>query len=398
MISVFDKKEDCCGCTACEHICPTNAIKMTPDEEGFVYPVIGQELCIDCGRCRRVCAFQNGYDNSQNLDTPNTYGVKHIDNDVRIESRSGGVFTALSDYIIDKGGLVYGDGNDKDLRVCHKKAVSKKERNEFRGSKYVQSDLNDVFLDIANELITGKEIMFTGTPCQTAGLREYLNMKKVPTQKLLLCDIICHGAPTQRLFMDYIEYIEQNKKGQIREFQFRNKKLYGWKDHRESYIVNNKTFSSKMYTNLFYEHSSLRPSCYNCKYTNMTRPSDITLADFWGVDEIFKGFNDNKGVSLIFINTNNGKKIFDEVKEDLIIKDCTGVSFVHPNLKEPTKRPLHREQFWKDYDAKGFKYITKKYGGYNFKSLSKRRLKYILEKAGLLGCLRIVKKRNHVRH
>jgi len=388
MISVFERKEDCCGCTACEHICPTKAVKMELDQEGFLYPIINQEMCIDCGCCRSVCAFQNGYDKSKYFEVPIAYGVKHRNDDVRIESRSGGMFTALSDKIISKGGVVFGVGYCNHFKVSHKKAINRNERDEFRGSKYVQSDLKDIFIEVENELINGKDVLFTGTPCQTAGLNRYLALKNIPVKNLLVCDLICHGTPSPKLFKDYIEYLEKKHNDRISSFEFRNKKLFGWKDHRESYIVKDKTFSSKVYTNLFYEHSALRPSCYNCKYTNMVRPSDITLADFWGVDEIIKDFNDNKGVSLVFLNTIKGERLFDEVKEDIIYKDCTGLSFKHSRLKEPVKKPKHREIFWIDYHNKGFKFITKKYGGYGIKQLIKKFIKGFLLKVGVLKLIR----------
>ncbi len=384
MISVYDKKDNCCGCTACEHICPTGAIKMTSDEEGFLYPEIDQILCIDCGKCRMVCAFQNGYDKSNNLVTPDAYGAKHVNDDVRMESRSGGVFTALSDHVFENGGIIYGAGFDNNFKVCHKKAVNEYERNSFRGSKYVQSDLNIVFADIETELKTGIKVMFSGTPCQTAGLKEFLSMRKAPTQELLICDLICHGVPSPKLFRDYLDYLENKNRSSISNFNFRDKKLFGWKEHRESFTINKKSINSRRYTNLFYENSSLRPSCYNCKYTNLIRPSDITLADFWGVDDIIDGFNDNNGVSLIFINTDKGRKVFVKVKEEVITKECTGAAFIHPNLVKPTDRPPHREQFWKDYQTRGFKYISKRYGGYDAISIMRKKIKSILNKIGLI--------------
>lgn len=392
MISVFDKKEECCGCTACKHICPTKAIEMKIDEEGFLYPEINQEVCIDCGLCRKVCAFQNGYDESNNFDKPYAYGVKHTNNDIRMESRSGGMFTAISDLIINKDGVIYGVGYNENSEVCHKKAISKIERDEFRGSKYVQSNLNDIFLDIENELIKGIKVLFTGTPCQTAGLREYIHKKKVADGTLLICDIVCHGTPSPKLFKDYISYLEGKHNSGVANFDFRNKKLFGWQDHTETYDINTKTYNCKIYRNLFYEHSALRPSCYNCKYTNMIRPSDITLADFWGIDDIIDGFNDNKGVSLVFFNTEKGFKTFDEVKKDLNYVECTGESFIHTNLKEPTKKPENRELFWKDYHDKGFKFIAKKYGGYTIKSRTKRVLIEILKKLGMYDWIKRVVK------
>lgn len=380
MISVFDKKENCCGCTSCEQICPTNAIKMIPDEEGFVYPRIDQELCIDCGKCKGVCTFQKGYDTTKNFKMPYAYGVKHINEDIRMQSRSGGMFTAVSDYILKKNGIVYGAGFNENLEVCHKRATNKIERDELRGSKYVQSDLKDTFNKVKMDLGTGKYVLFTGTPCQTAALDRYLDNSKTNKDLLLQSDIVCHGTPTPKVFKDYINYLEDKYNNKIYEFQFRDKRLNGWDAHVESFIINNNRYLSKTYTKLFYANSILRPSCYNCKYTNLVRPADITFADFWGVNDIIDEFNDNKGVSLVFANTEKGKKLFDDVVNSLIYQECTNSSFIHPNLKKPTQKPLNREQFWKDYNSLGLEYIIKKYANQNFFTRVKMKLKSIYKK------------------
>lgn len=393
MFSVFDKKEECCGCTACKSICPTKAIDMKTDNEGFKYPEINQKLCIDCGLCRKTCAFQNGYDISENFEIPDAYGVKHKNHEIRMESRSGGMFTAISDYILENDGVVYGVGYKNHFEVCHKRAIDRSQRDEFRGSKYVQSELNDVFLQVRNDLLEDKWVMFTGTPCQTAGLDIYLTRTGINKDKFILCDIICHGTPSPKLFKDYISYIEQKYKNKIENFDFRNKKKFGWEAHRESFKINNKEYYSDIYTTLFYKHDSLRPSCFNCKYTNMNRPSDITLADFWGIDKISPDFNDNRGVSLVFVNTEKGKKIFNNVKNKLDYLNCTGVSFIHPNLREPTKRPASREQFWKDYQKYGFEYIVKEYAEYNFKGIMKRYTLALVKKIGLYNIIRKILKR-----
>ena len=384
MISVFDGKDNCCGCTACKHICPRGAIEMVPDKEGFLYPEISQELCIDCGLCKKACAFQNGLDGLDNSTTLEVYAVKHRDLETRLESRSGGAFTAISDYFIDNAGVIYGASYDKDFVVTHKKATNNEVRNTFRGSKYVQSDLKETFADISVELNLDNQVMFTGTPCQTAGLRKYLEMKSTSVKELFLCDIVCHGTPSPKLFKDYLEYLERKHRKKVDDFSFRDKKSFGWQAHIETYIVGSKSYHSKMYTNLFYEHSALRPSCYNCKYTNMARPSDITLADFWGIEKTMPEIDDDKGVSLVLVNTQKGKSVFNSLstiyKWESSIEDC-----LQPNLINPTKEPLNREQFWQDYYQNGFKFVAKKYAGYNLNNIVKRKLKRALQNVGLLS-------------
>ena len=218
MISVFDIKEDCCGCTACQHICPTKAIEMKPDEEGFLYPEINQELCNDCGLCRKVCAFQNGYDISDNFATPKVYAVKNKHEDVRMASSSGGIFSAISDHILDSDGLVSGVAFDENMNAAHKIAATKEERDEFRGSKYVQSELNHVYSEIKSLLKQNKTVLFTGTPCQNAGLKYFLDLARVKTENLILCDIVCHGTPSPLLWKEHIRQLENRGKGRVVQY------------------------------------------------------------------------------------------------------------------------------------------------------------------------------------
>lgn len=389
----FNKKEDCCGCTACKNICPTQALVMKADVEGFLYPDINQKLCINCGLCKEVCAFQNGYDSSANLPMPDAYAVKHKDADVRMDSRSGGMFTAISDYFLENGGVVYGAGFKDSFVVCHKRATQKIERDEFRGSKYVQSDLNDIFLHIKTDLQDDMQVLFSGTPCQTAALNMYLLKSGVNKDRLFLCDLICHGTPSPKVWRDYLLYMEKLKKGKITKVDFRNKRTFGWSTHIETITINGKEYSNDIYTTLFYSHYVLRPACFNCKYTNMKRPSDLTLGDFWGIDKIAADFNDNKGVSLVFVNTEKGRTIFESVKDKLEYINCTGKQFGHKNLREPHKVPIGRGKFWIDYQKYGFGYIAKKYGGNNLKDLLKKRLKSLFMKLGLFQVLKITNKR-----
>ena len=393
MVMIGDKKQDCCGCTACKSICPTKAITMKADEEGFLYPQIKHKLCSHCGLCRKVCAFQNGYDKSQNIEIPTAYAVKHKNMDIRLNSRSGGMFTAISDFVLKNSGVVYGVGYKDHFIVCHKRTTTKNQRDELRGSKYVQSQLDDIFMRLKKDLQENRWVLFSGTPCQTAGLNSFLDQANMKKDKLILCDIICHGTPTPKVWQDYLIFVENRYKGLITKVDFRNKELFGWHAHRETVEINGKIYDNNIYTKLFYKHDVLRPACFNCKYTNMKRPSDITLADFWGIDDVIVGFNDDKGVSLVFTNTEKGKWIFEEVKDGLDFKICTDTLFIHPNLKNPTKRPIDRDQFWEDYNEKGFEYILKKYACSSFKVRVKRVIVNLLMKLGLLGIIRKVMRR-----
>lgn len=225
---------DCCGCTACASICVHDAISMEPDALGFLYPKVNESRCVDCGLCEKVCQFNDNYDRSLNLQQPIAYAARHKDIDEVMKSRSGAAFVAISDYIIEQGGVVYGAGYKDHFRVAHKRATTKEERNEFRGSKYVQSDLTGVFRQVKEDLKSGLTVLFSGTPCQTAGLNAYVGKKL--RENLVLVDIVCHGVPGPFIWRDYIAYLEKKQGDEIVVVNFRDKELFGWKTHKESYI------------------------------------------------------------------------------------------------------------------------------------------------------------------
>ena len=224
---------DCCGCTACASICAHDAITMKPDNLGFLYPEVDTSKCSDCGLCEKVCAFHDNYDKSLNLPTPNAYAARHKDMKEVETSRSGAAFIAISDYIIENGGVVYGAGYTDHFRVVHKRAVTKEERNEFKGSKYVQSDLNSVFRQVKDDLKNGKVVMFSGTPCQTAGLHSFIGKKL--RENLFLVDIVCHGVPGSFIWRDYLSYLEKKHGSEIYYVNFRDKNMFGWKAHKETF-------------------------------------------------------------------------------------------------------------------------------------------------------------------
>lgn len=386
MISMFYNKKDCCGCTACKSRCPKQAIIMKPDEEGFLYPEIDRKLCIDCGLCIKVCAFQNGYDTLQNFEIPYVYAARHIDEKVRMSSTSGGAFTAISDYILHNDGLVYGVAFDENMNVVHQRADKIEDREKFKGSKYVQSDLKNTFFEIKDFLLNGKLVLFTGTPCQVAGLKSYL--VGVKTDMLILCDIICHGIPSPLMWREHILYLEKKQGCKIVEYYCRSK-VNGWHGHNELSIYQNgkKDYESSISQNhqkLFYLNTIQRPSCHNCKYTNLQRPSDITIADFWGIENCMPYFDDNKGASLLLINTPKGRELFEHIKENLKYEESNTKDCLQPQLQYPSKASPKREQFWNDYRFLGYKYVIKKYAGYGVKSRIKQYIVKILIKTRLL--------------
>lgn len=368
MIQITNKA-DCCGCTACASVCAHHAISMEPDALGFLYPKVDTEKCTNCGLCEKVCAFNSNYDKSLNLAQPLAYAARHKDMKEVETSRSGAAFIAISDYVLDNGGVVYGAGYTDHFRVIHKRATTKQERDEFKGSKYVQSDLNHVFLQIKKDLKDGLTVLFSGTPCQTAGLNSFIGKKL--REHLILVDIVCHGVPSPYIWKDYITYLEKKHKDSICQVNFRDKQLYGWTAHHETFKFSNimrEKLIPKSFTYLFYEHIMFRLSCGVCPYTNTRRPSDITIADFWGWEKTDPNINtDDKGVSLILINTKKGSMIFDSIKSQMItipakLEDC-----LQPNLQHPSAIHPKRMQFEHDYQRKGFSYIMRKYGDIGWK-------------------------------
>lgn len=382
MIDLFVENEDCCGCTACMSICPMQAITMQPDIEGFLYPVINRESCIKCGMCKKVCAFQNGYATPRNFNDPVVYAVKHKSDDVRYVSSSGGMFTVLSDEILACGGTVYGVGFDEKMVVCHQRAEDQKHRDKFRGSKYVQSELRITFNELAIDLRAGRKVLFTGTPCQAAGLKEYLSQARIDANELVLCDIVCHGTPSPLIFANYLEFRVAKKGKNIANHVFRSK-IKGWRAHTEINVFEDgqedyKSYLSQLYKNIFYSHVALRPACHNCKYTNMRRPSDITIADFRGIEKTMPEFDDNRGISLVLINTHKGQELLEKVKVGIELRQSCLDACLQRNLQEPSKPSPKRNIFWKDYQANGFEYVIKKYFGYDLIGKIKHRIKELI--------------------
>lgn len=369
MINITNKA-DCCGCTACASICSHKAITMKPDSLGFPYPEVDTNKCTNCGLCEQICAFNDNYDKSLNLDKPEAYGARHKNIHEVETSRSGAAFITLSDWILEQGGIVYGVGYEEHFRVVHKRATTKEQRNEFKGSKYVQSDLGDIFLQVKKDLKDGKTVLFTGTPCQTSGLNSFIG-KKFRTN-LYLIDIVCHGVPSPYIWRDYITYYEKKYKKRIVSVNFRDKKEYGWCNHKETFTLSDQTKVTPKYspyTDLFYKHIMLRTSCGSCHFCNTTRPSDITIADFWGWEKSSPEFNkDDKGISLLLINTKKGKDFFENINDKLYsfqakLEDC-----LQPNLKQASILNLQSSKFERLYRKYGFEYVLKKFTNVGIKN------------------------------
>ena len=355
----------CCGCGACEQVCPKSAITMQEDEHGFLYPQIDGAKCVDCGLCLKTCAFQSGYPTRKEYDPPFGYAARHKDPEILMNSRSGGAFTAISDQILKMGGVIYGVGYEGRgyRKVVHKRAQTARERDEFCGSKYVQSDMRQVYRQVKQDLQDGCWVLFTGTGCQTGALHKFLGKEY---DRLLTMDLVCYGVPSPKVWRDFLDMREREERRRISAVDFRDKKKFGWKTHRETITVGKKEISSRLYTKIFIKALATRPSCFECVYVNQNRVGDITIADFWGHEEAVPGFaQDDRGVSLVMVNTEKGKQIWEMARDDLDVEECTGYPYRHSRMQTPTAKPKQYDEFWQDYRDRGFDYIMKKYCGYD---------------------------------
>lgn len=383
MKSVYEKKEDCYGCSACANVCPKMAITMCQDEQGFLYPVIDDKMCVDCGLCQKVCQIGN----EKKFIYPavsECLGVKNQDF-IRQKSSSGGIYTAISDLILLNSEKIFGGGHkngvcagvifDNDYKVKHVLAHTQMERDLFRGSKYVQSSIENTYKQIVSELRNNVPVLFTGTPCQVAGLRAYLQGTKTSEELLVTNDVVCHGVPSPGVWKDYVDFLQKKYNSKLTEFTFRNKKV-GWRGYNISAgfengkIVGNEK-STKIFTNLFLKDIMLRPSCFYCPYAQMGRCSDITIGDFWGIEKAIPDFSDNQGISMVLLNTQRGEKVFDKVCTTLEIEKCSVNKLTQHNLYTSTQHGEDYDRFWIDYHNGGFIKVAKKYGGYG--ALSKLR-------------------------
>lgn len=310
-----------------------------------------------------------------NWKQPKVYAVKHKDEVTRAASRSGGIFTALSDLALAKNGVVYGCVLDENFNAIHIRADNYEDRNRMRGSKYIQSKLGETYKSVKSDLVEGCFVLFSGTSCQVAGLRKYLGKEYT---NLVCVDIVCHGVPSPKVWKEYLYWQEKKNKSKVIQVDFRNKRDYGWRAHKENLVFENgKIVNSTVFTTLFYSHSILRPCCYECPYKKVTHPGDITIADYWGIEKAAPEFDDNKGVSLVLINNERGDKIFDTVKESIKWKETSIEDSMQMSFKAPYPRPINRDVLWNNILNEDFEYIAKRYGGLGFEHKIKQWIRSI---------------------
>lgn len=357
-MSAHITEENCTGCLACQNVCPVSAIKHDTGS-GFILPDVDKSVCIGCGKCLKVCPKEVYLEKSSFLQK--AYAVKRNDIEVLKNSTSGGAFSSVADYMISLNGVVYGcaleNGNVRHIRVEH-------DYSGMRGSKYVQSDLNRIHSGIFDDLKNGRNVLFTGTPCQCASVRNFLLAKGVDMEKLVLVDFVCHGVTSPILFGDYISYCEKKYAKNIENHVFRTK-VNGWTKHTEMNIMSDGTsdcqsYESQLYKSIFYSHLGMNESCFHCRFASTDRVSDITLADFWGIKRSHPELFDENGVSFVLINTEKGERAFECCKD--IDKLPVSISDTdQPSLQHPAAIPPKYDAFWNDYRKNGFNYVVKKY-------------------------------------
>lgn len=312
MIEIFRKQ--CTGCRACEKMCKKNAIEMVADEKGFLYPKVNYKKCIECGLCKLRCPINN----EEKENDIKAYAAFNKNQEIRENSSSGGVFTVFAEYFLDKGGVVFGVGFDEEFKAENVKVENKGDLKKLRGAKYLQSNTKDTYLEAKKLLEEGKKVYYSGTPCQIEGLYSYLGKQY---ENLITQDLICHGVPSPKVWEEYLKY----KGKKIKDIRFRSKEKCTWENYELSFTYEDGKESinhnKDVYMNLFLKDVILRDSCYNCKFKKENRMSDITLADFWGIDEVEKGFNDKRGTSLLILNSAKAKDLVEKLRDKIELKE-----------------------------------------------------------------------------
>ena len=379
MINIKDK-HNCCGCSACVQACPQKCIKFDEDKQGFRYPIVNKEECIDCGFCEKVCPVINQNESNKPIKV---YAAINPNEGVRMKSSSGGIFTILAENIIDEGGVVFGARFDENWEVMHDFTETKDGLELFRGSKYVQSRIGETYKQAKEFLKNGRKVLFSGTSCQIAGLNKYLRKEY---DNLLTIDVVCHGVPSPLVWREYLQQLIKHPKGVagknsvllslkekfvITGISFRDKST-GWKKFgfvvrgssaskaeqnsvlsSDNSIIFHEIYDRNLFMQLFLKNLCLRPSCYKCAAKSGKSGSDLTIADFWGIANHYSEWDDDKGTSLILINNSNGAEYFKNL--DVKIEETTYEQAFAGNrsLEYSVTESKYVLSFWKTFYKKG---------------------------------------------
>ncbi|WP_289090082.1 Coenzyme F420 hydrogenase/dehydrogenase, beta subunit C-terminal domain [uncultured Bacteroides sp.] len=374
MIEITDKSK-CCGCSSCVQRCPKQCISMREDEQGFLYPIIDTLKCIDCSLCEKVCPMLNP---SLAKEPLQVFAAKNKNEEQRLRSSSGGMFILLAQYIIKQGGVVFGARFDQKWEVEHCYAETIEELEPLMRSKYVQSNIGNTYKEAEQFLKQGRSVMFVGTSCQIAGLKRFLRKEY---NNLLAIDFICHGVPSPGIWRKYLEEIkfslsEAAGKNSVLSFSlkpmpvitginFREKQNggYGWKkfgfevriklpsEGDKNSVLKSDIFYENIFMRGFLSNLYLRPSCYRCTAKNGASGSDLTIADFWGIQDYHPEFDDDKGTSLVFVHTDKGKSVIERLKTkiDVLESNMSEAIESNPSYTRSVSIPEKYSLFWKTF-------------------------------------------------
>ena len=365
---------NCSSCSACANICARGAISMRLDSEGFYRPVIDAEKCVQCGACEKVCPWTNAVSNP-NLasDVPQTVAVFAKDESVRMESSSGGIFSVLAEKILDDGGVVVGVAQLSPTKFGHIVVDNKADLAKLRGSKYVQADAGLVYREVRSLLKNGKKVLFSGTPCQVAALYAVLG-RAATSADLTTVDIVCHGTPSVKVFEKYIAEIEKDKSAHVLSTRFRDKRN-GWRLFSMTSSLNtisgdcfqiSETLREDKFMRVFLQNICLNTSCADCKYGKLPRVADITLGDYWNIAYVHPKIDDNKGTSVVLLNTEHGKALFESVTDKVVQCDSTVEKAIagNPCIIRSSKQHPKRTEFFANLDKYTIDELIKMYCPY----------------------------------
>ncbi|WP_290762987.1 Coenzyme F420 hydrogenase/dehydrogenase, beta subunit C-terminal domain [Fibrobacter sp. UBA4297] len=366
--------QNCSSCAACVNACARNAITMQLDAEGFYRPVIDAEKCVKCGMCERVCPWNKPVENPNAADvSPKTVAAYAKNESVRLQSSSGGIFTVLAERILDDGGVVVGVAQLGKAHFGHIVVVNKAELSRLRGSKYVQADVGLVYQKIRSLLKAGRKVLFSGTPCQVAGLYAVLG-NAATSADLFTVDVVCHGSPSVKVFEKYVAEIEKDKSALVNSTRFRDKRN-GWRLFSMTSSLNtisgdcfqfSKTLREDKFMRVFLQNICLNTSCADCHYGKLPRIADITLGDYWNIAQVHPEMDDNKGTSVVLLNTAHSRGLFDSITDKVVQCESSVDAAIagNPCIVRSSKQHPKRVEFFSNLDKYALDLLVKMYCPY----------------------------------
>lgn len=369
-------KKHCSGCGACKNICAYGAIEMKADPEGFLYPVVDPERCCECKRCVEICPFTVARAAGSGI-SPFVFAVTSRNKKETKHSSSAGVGYLLAKAMLNEGGVVYGAAFNDAFEVVHSRADSLEGVKRFSGSKYVQSNIVDIYRSIEDDLGQGLKVLFIGTACQTAGIRSYFGGPL--RENLLTCDILCYGVPSPLIFREYLDLVSRRYRSRVRKVVFRSK-VKGWLSAVSGQRIefeNGRVTQLKLFTRLFFDHLILRPSCTNCVFTTKRKPSDMTIADFWNVRKFAPDMYDPEGVSMVLLHSEKGRSMFEKIKNGLRCKELDESCCTARQFSSPAEENEARDLFWSSCRVRGIRQTLRRYEARYFVESCMRRMNMI---------------------